>query len=299
MRVTQRAVVASGLLLFAPLTYGQSPPGSAAPATTPAVTSPQPSQVDPAPPTPWVPQPFVPEPVVGKGSESDWFGGQGQLIVSADRLFGISQWTYSSEFNNSDTFSTSGTAVNLLFGDGGGRVGALDADSTIRIPYLIPRLGLDYVVSKGITLGGAVGYLSRSGTSNAKYMGITTSTDTPSDSAFVLAPRAGYAVALSAAVAIWIRAGITYYAVSAKETTPSPTSPGQFDSNQESDTGVAFNVEPELVLTPVRHFGLTIGLVGDIPLSGTGTFQRAGSNNPSYTERISNFGITFGVLGHI
>src|SRR2546423_7429378 len=51
------------------------------------------------------------------GTQAATFGAQGQVIVSADRLFGLSFWSAKTDHDNNVTDTVSGTSVNLLWGD--------------------------------------------------------------------------------------------------------------------------------------------------------------------------------------
>jgi hypothetical protein len=218
------------------------------------------------------------------------FGGRGQVILSADRLFGLSFWSAKLEGNNGATSTDSGTAINLLWGD----------NSSISGPYSTPRLGLDFTVTDGVSLGGSIGFISRSGKNEASAGSgsATVTTDNPTVTGFAFAPRGGYILALNPLLGFWFKGGITYYTASSKTEV---TAGGQTQTDTTSNNGFSLNIEPELVITPVPHFGLTIGAVADIPLSGNAKFERSGAitGSEEHPYKITNFGIIAGILGHI
>jgi hypothetical protein len=215
-------------------------------------------------------------------------GAQGQIILSADRLFGLSVWSLKVEGDNGTSATTSGTAVNLLWG----------SDSDVSGPYATPRLGFDFAVAQSITIGGSIGFLSRSGTRESEGGGTTVSQDEPSKSGFAFAPRFGYILGINPTISIWFRGGITYFS---SKTESKETAGGSTQTTTVTVDGFALNLEPQLVITPAPHFGLTLGPVGDIPLSGNAKVENSGFANSSQerSTKITNFGLTFGLLGYI
>ncbi len=229
---------------------------------------------------------------VSQAQGADAFGGQGQFIVSADRLFGINFWSFKVQPDATpadptpDRTTESGTSINLLWGGGSGIAGE-EID-----PHAVPRLAFDYAVIPSLTVGGAIGYLHRSAKRETTANGVTTSADRATGNAFLINPRIGYALSLSPTVALWPRGGVTYFSASQKE--PSGTLSSTF-------SGFAFSLDPQLVISPVPHFGFTLGLVADIPLSGTTKIEETVGGAKVSVEvptKITNFGLAAGVLGY-
>jgi len=218
------------------------------------------------------------------------FGGRGQVILSADRLFGLSFWSSKTDLDNNASSTDSGTAVNLLWGD----------TSSVSGPYSTPRLGVDFTVTDNVSLGGSVGFISRSGKNEATPPGgsATVTTDNPTVTGFAFAPRGGYILAVNPMLGFWFKGGITYYSMKSESTA---SAGGQSQTDTLSFNGFSLNIEPELVITPVPHFGLTIGGVADIPLSGNAKFERSGavSGSEEHPNKVTNFGIIAGILGYI
>jgi hypothetical protein len=107
------------------------------------------------------------------------FGDSGQFVVSSERLFG---YTYRRQSR-----STATNTFSLLANPQGISVAG----------YAWPRLGFDYFVVKGISLGAAASFLRTSG-GNAN------------NSLFELAPRVGYSATIGPWLGVWPRLGFSY-----------------------------------------------------------------------------------------
>jgi hypothetical protein len=231
-------------------------------------------------------------------------GTKGQFIVSADRLFGINVWSQKTEPQatptdpNPDPASKlSGTGINLLWG-GDAAVGSPNAPV-----YSIPRLGIDYLVIGGLTVGGAIGYFHRSGSQESTAMnGVTTSVDLPSGNGFLFHPRAGYIFDFTPLLSVWARGGFTYYWDKSEGTVRI----GQLTGTAKtSNDGLALTIDPQLVITPVPHVGFMVGPMFDLPLAGsqkgelTGTVGNVTTTTTTEANRkITNWGISAGVLAY-
>jgi hypothetical protein len=214
--------------------------------------------------------------------------------VSADRLFGVYLWSVKSQADAtpavpSPPISTqSGTAINLLWGSDTSVAGN---NSDV---YAIPRLAFDYTVIDHLSVGGSLGYLNRSGKTETTTMGVTTSRDNPTGYAILFSPRVGWVLPLSPMVAFWPRLGVTYFVASTSSTnmaTPPTTT-------KTTLNGFAFSLDPQLVITPVPHVGITVGPMLDLPLSGRLKVERTGAMN-NLTEssaKITNYGLAAGLL---
>jgi hypothetical protein len=212
------------------------------------------------------------------------FGDAGQFIISADRLFGLSFWSASQDQGNNITVKESGTAINLLFG----------SDSNVLGPYSTPRLGFDYTVTKSVTIGGTIGFISRGGSTDTDTGNGTTSVDSPTVTGFVFAPRGGYILVINPMMALWLRGGLSYFTASSESQNMNTTT-------TTTTNGFSLNLEPQFVVTPVPHFGFSAGLLGDIPLSGNQKTETTGvgATSVEHSTTIRNFGLTLGLLGYI
>ena len=242
-------------------------------------------------------------PAVAPAAETvDWaFGEQGTFIVSADRLIPVfavtSNQITTDENGTKTTTSESGLSLSFLWGNNSSATGTA---------YNVPRVGIDYAVIDNVTLGADIfAYFTLGGTSEVKTetAGVTqtTSTDGPSTTVFGIAPRGGYILPINSLLAFWPRGGFSVYSLSNKQTvaaqgaTPKTTSSTTF-------TELSLNLDPQLVVFPISHFGLTAGLALDVPLTGSRKHEAtpAGGSPTSSSVDYSafHFGVTAGLLGY-
>jgi hypothetical protein len=112
------------------------------------------------------------------------FGNAGELVISAERLVGISRTARQTNIGGVKDKSSVNRA-NVLLNQNG------DPYS-----YSHARLAFDYFAIDGLSLGGALGFSANSG-DNANRE-------------FIIAPRVGYALMFSDSVGLWPRVGVTY-----------------------------------------------------------------------------------------
>ena len=202
-------------------------------------------------------------------------GTSGQLIIGGNRLVTVLGYESSSQSEN----GTSNSSNQLAFGVSGSS-GSLTA-------FTIPRFGLDYAFMDHWTLGGDVllwTTLSR-GTNTTAPNGVSMSGNSPKETLFGLAPRIGYVLPISDQLSFWPRAGFSF----------AETNIGGGDTTVSQ---WAIDLEPLLVFSPAQHFGLTVGPVVDIPL--TGSFTETTQNGMSQSVTNANFyvGLTAGMIGY-
>jgi hypothetical protein len=236
----------------------------------------------------------------GASAEMNGMADKGHFFVSADRVFGITWTQLSSEVTRNNTTETdkasATTTVGLLWNSGTG-------SGKVAVAYLIPRVGIDFTVIDGLTVGGNIGYTHSSGsyesTTKNGSVSTTVSGDTGTSSGFLFAPRVGYILPLGAPIGLWLRGGLTYYNHSNED---APDNNGNKDSNTWS--GLGLNLDPQFVVTPVEHLFFTAGLAVDIPLTGsyeTKNYNGAGTAvTTTYDHyKFTNIGLTFGVGGYL
>jgi len=220
------------------------------------------------------------------------FGATGQVILSGERMFGLSFPREMMEDGATGTKTTdSRTNIALLWPS----LPVLTLE-----PYGIPRAAVDFSVASGFTVGGSIGFFSGTGSTKREPAagGVSVETDDPTVTMFTFAPRVGYALPLAPQFAFWPRAGVTYYniGVSSTNTANPPV------TNKTTLSGFGIDLEPMFVFTPVPHFGITASPVVDIPVSGTSHSERTppGTNPPPIDDKVKflNFGLTFGLLGY-
>jgi hypothetical protein len=251
------------------------------------------------------------------------FGQQGEFIIDADRLMPLFAFTNFSVTplgppvgqalgpnvsKVSDTVTQ--TSLSLLWGStSNGLPASPSATNTtfyaLETFFTVPRIGADYVLLPNFTVGGDVIFFTTLGGHTQEETDFsngqqnrTITTGNPSALVFGLAPRAGYVLALSDLLSIWLRGGLSYYIGNYKTQTPGPgntTTTDTFSANQ-----FALDLEPQLVITPVQHFGITAGLNCDIPIAG-GHSETIDTQNQSVSASAGSsiffFGAHAGLLG--
>ena len=238
------------------------------------------------------------------------FGDQGQFIVGADRLVPVLGYESNKVTinNNGTTISVSDSQSYVSFFGSNNRFNAANPGAAGNIPtgplfYNVPRLGLDYVVVPHVTVGGNIMALfSFGGTHEAKTvtgsMTQTTSVDEPNYVGFGFAPRGGYILNINDWLSFWPRGGFSFWTISAKRTAQAGN---QQVTISDSWNVWAINLEGQLVIHPIPHFGFTVGAVVDIPLTGSAKEEQDQGNmqtiqNADFTEW--HVGVVAGLLGY-
>ncbi len=215
----------------------------------------------------------------------DQFGARGQFIISADRLSPLFSYTrVKQDQGGGDTTTTSTTSISLLW------------TGEPQDFYDIPRLGLDYVIAPSITVGGSLfATLPLSASRSTTNNGVTTSRDGAKTTFVGVGARAGYVLPLSHGISFWPRGGLSY----SRESITNPITQ-QDNQTSTSVSQFALSLEPIFVIEPTPHFGVMLGPVLDLPLSGT---QHSEFTNGPMTVSTDtdtsqlHFGITAGILG--
>jgi hypothetical protein len=226
------------------------------------------------------------------------FGKQGEFIFSADRLvplFGFisAKQDQPSGGNIKVTSFCNESSISLLWGSTSG-------DCTAEQFFTVPRVGFDYTVIPQLTVGGdLVLFFTLGGNSGTDTTNNGTQTtvkgDNPGAWLFGVAPRVGYIIPFTDLFAFWLRGGLSFYTASSKVTQ---------NANNTQTTSVnqfALDVDPQFVITPVPHFGFTVGLTADIPITGGHSVE---VDSPGTSRTTSNWssiffiGVTGGVLGY-
>jgi len=150
-------------------------------------------------------------------------------------------------------------------------------------------------VGGGLTVGGSIGYVSRTGTTKQTKPTESPETDDPDFSAYALAPRVGYALPLSDGLSLWPRGGFTYYGAKTKSSDAATNT-----SRETTATGLQLNIDAMFVFAPVEGFGLMIGPVLDFGLSGKvdrKTTPDPATPQPDVTFKEMNLGFASGIVG--
>jgi hypothetical protein len=165
----------------------------------------------------------------------------GQWLLSVEHLFG---YTYAHQSNNVhvNTFT--------VFGD---------SDGAIKSFYDWPRLSLDTMVTRSISVGIGGSFARRSA---------TVGTGHSSNTGFEGALRFGYAMMLGPWLGIWPRAGVTY-------------------AHETDQSAVAVTVEGLIVAAALPHLLITFGPIADI-----GVWGKIGTTNVTFLNIGAYFGLS-------
>jgi hypothetical protein len=204
--------------------------------------------------------------------------GHGTVMVSAERLFGLSFSHESTATGNGDV-SQNNTNFTLLY----------SAASTV---HMTPRVAIDFAPIDGLTVGGAIGFGVGNLGGERTRNNATTTTDGPTSTWVVLSPRAGYVLGLSSLAKLWLRGGFTYF----WQNTDFPGTP---DTSSRL-TGLSLDLEPTLLLAAFDHLGFTASVLVNLPLTGSITSEiSAGgaTTSTSVDHTIRNVGLVAGMVG--
>jgi hypothetical protein len=174
------------------------------------------------------------------------------VSVALERVGGITYSRIADERDNSvslTTFAIGGVNIN---------------------PYTTPRLGVDYITSLGVTIGGAIGV--------GNFAGSVDSGSTSADGSlfiYTLMPRVGYRIPLSSRFDLTPRGGLTLAGGSASAGS-SDDSVGLF--------AIALSAEVVGALRLTRSFNLLGGLAVDPTISASSSATTSTSSGSSKTQ---------------
>lgn len=202
---------------------------------------------------------------MANAASAQTFGSQGSGVISVERVFGIHGTHRSTEnpVDGQDDQTQDATGISFAW-RGSGEGAGLTASA-----FDTPRAAFDYFIVERVSVGGALGWASVS------------LEDAPADSAsaFIFAPRGGYAYMFGKAVGIWPRGGLTYHSAGVD---PGP-----------SESGLALTFEGMFVFVPAEHFAVLAGPTFDLDFLGS-LDPEAG---PSRSRRYRTFALQVGLSG--
>lgn len=203
------------------------------------------------------------------------------FMLGVERVTNVQSWSLNGSAQGSEAERT-GTDVSFLASGNSGNV------------FGIPRVAFDGMFSNGLTLGGSLSYLVTSGKTESKINGTSRgSVDSPTVSIFVLAPRIGVVIPASETVGVWLRGGISRIVSSTESGSTSTPNTGTASNGVETTTTlVDFTLDPQLLICPVPHVGLTLGAVFDIGVSGS---VDTDTSDVSTDLKASSYGVTAGL----
>jgi hypothetical protein len=213
------------------------------------------------------------------GAEAAAQGAPTGVAISAERAFSIANTSETTELGG-DSATTSTTDVGL----------------GLNFPTATPsltRVGIDYLMDGGLSIGAGIGFASVSLETESEFGGTSTTSEGPTLSAFVFAPRIGYALMFTESVGLWPRGGITYASLS-RESTDTDIVTGAETTIESSESDLFLTLEAPLLILPVPSFGFLIAPTLDYSLSHTA--ESDGTESDADVS-VTAFGLRFGVVG--
>lgn len=185
-------------------------------------------------------------------AHAEELGTRQNLVISAERMFGF--------YIDNESYDRSGpdsTTHHTVFGLGW-------VGTQTLLPLATPRLGIDYFITNGFTLGGNLGIF-------------THTEDGTTLTGFLLAVRAGYALRLGHSVSLWPRGGLGFQL---------------FDLENAPHGSHLFTVtlEAPFAFALTEGFAITAGPMLDFGFAGS-------DNGTTYHELL--FGLMIGLSGWI
>ncbi len=207
------------------------------------------------------------------------------LAIGVERTFGFVLTNDTSEGDN-NTVTGSSLGFSLGFSPA---LAGFQGNTATTSWYSAPRVGADYILPSGLTLGGGLGYAYVSAsTEDDPDGGDPDETNLPSRSALLLSPRLGFWAPLQDAWAIWPRAGVTYVSITYGE---------EEDVNAQElvSSRTAFTIEAPLVWM-AGQLGLAVTPTIDVGIGG-----KVEQDGDEAEEEFSatEFGLQFGLFGVI
>ena len=211
----------------------------------------------------------------------DRFGSAGQFAISADRLTGVSHTTVKRE-QGEVTVTQNMTTITLLASTLDGRNSA----------YSFPRIGGDYFVIDGLSLGAAIGLVHTSSSNETEQGNNSIETDGPSQTGFLIYPRVGYALMFQDSFGFWPRGGLTYASASSTQEADDEDE----DDSKTSLSALALSLEALFVFSPVPHVAFTAGPTLDLGLSGSFENNPGGPGTTTeYDIKATDIGLQLGI----
>lgn len=181
----------------------------------------------------------------------------GTFALGAERITGVFHSDEKAAGNNSV-----GNTGFALFGNA--------EDSALAGAWQLPRIGFDFFVTNGLSLGGSFIVLSRD-TDLGRIDGHGNITD------IIVAPRVGFGYMFGRVVGIWPRGGLSYWHQSAT-------------GNNEAHS-FAFDIDVPFLFAPAHNFAITLGPLLDVGFAGDRSV-----GNVSVDTSFVQFGLSAGIV---
>lgn len=214
------------------------------------------------------------------------FATAGRFAVGAERVFGYASTNtkVETEFQPGNVkyeSDTTRTQLDFL------------ARGNVNNPFVAPRIGFDYFVIDGLSIGGALAYYSSEYDGDETFGNNTDDIDKETNSGWAIAPRVGYCFMFTEMIGLWPRGGFTY--ASGKEETD-PANPPNAPDQQFEASVLDLTLEGMLVITPVPHAGFMVGPTLELPLSGSGETDVGGTKQDLDEIKITTIALQAGVF---
>lgn len=204
------------------------------------------------------------------------FGDQGQLVITAENLFGFS--IERSAVHGDDDNESSSTQTQFgLFHRG--------VQHSPRAPWV----GGHYFVIPNLSIGATLGFQTAGGSSTTTIRGTSTTTDDESWFGFVFLPKVGYALMLNNMLGFWFRGGPGI--ITRSSSGPEDNSP------TSSATYWFLSLDANFVVTPVQYIGFYAGPQFNLSFAGSVSTERMGTTL-SQDASFRTFSLDAGLFGY-
>jgi hypothetical protein len=222
------------------------------------------------------------------------FGETSQLAISAENLFG-----YAYGWANLSVTQHNGASVSSpQLSWNSGSFSFLGSGGNFNY---FPGIAADFVIGSGFTAGGAFYYASTGGDYTVTQ-GTTTTTATKRKndgaSTFEIAARAGYVLMFNDIIGIWPRVGFGYQSATQSGYSYSGTN-NQTETESDLNASV-FTIRPEfmMVISPVPHFALLLGVATQVGVTGSATVKSGGTTTYEADCTANSIALSGGLMGY-
>ncbi len=215
-------------------------------------------------------------------------GNRGQLVFGAERITGLAWEHLSEQFTDSNGEALaeySSDVVDFAAFGGGAQTTAL-----------VPRLGLDFFLLDGTSIG-IVGMVAHASGRNQFSVGqIEEPVAKPPTRWWVLVqPRMGFAHPFTDTFGLWMRVAVSWsYAWSEQWRV---SSSGTTESARASADRFALLLDAMLVVSPMKHFALLFGPFGELGVGGMAKYETP-SGTTEWESKLSSLGLASSVVGY-
>lgn len=215
------------------------------------------------------------------------------FLVSVERATNVLGWSVSETSTATTGFNGFPESTSVATVRSGTDVSFLGSGGVSENPFAVPRLAFDGMFSNGLTLGGSLSYLVTSGKHESSSGTTKVSSNDPTTSIFLLAPRIGVVIAASPIIGFWLRGGVTRISRST-DVREINLSTGETSTTDVTSTTtlVDLTLDPQLVISPVPHVGLTLGAALDLGVAGN---QETSNSTVTRDVKASSYGVTAGL----